>query len=119
MSGKTILVIEDEEGIREALRLTLELEGYQVQTAMNGKVGLDLLSAIPSPCLVLLDLMMPVMDGWSFAEAIGKDLVLAVIPIVVVTAFADQGKSFKRARCIIKKPVDIDLLLRIVKQFCD
>lgn len=90
-----ILVIDDDEGIREALQLTLEMEGYTVFTAANGKVGLEFLSS-QMPRLILLDLMMPVMNGWAFLEAVEKDPVLATIPIVVMTAFRESEESVKR-----------------------
>lgn len=114
---KTILVVEDDEGIREALKLTLEFAGYAVETAENGKVGIERLATIETPCLILLDLMMPVMDGWAFAEAMKKDMMLAAIPIVVVTAFADKAQNVGSGR-IIKKPVELDILLRLVKEYC-
>jgi two-component system, chemotaxis family, chemotaxis protein CheY len=118
MAPKLILVIEDNEGIRETLRLTLELEGFEVATAANGKLGLETLYGPQKPCLILLDLMMPVMDGWAFAEAMGQDIALATIPIVVVTAVAENAKDVKLARGVIKKPVDMDVLLRTVREYC-
>lgn len=115
---KDILVVEDDEGIRETLKLALELEGYTVTTAANGQEGLDVLPTMPTPCLILLDLMMPVMNGWAFAEALRADMMLAPIPVVVVTAFAEKAARVTQARGILKKPIDFDSLLRVVKQFC-
>lgn len=115
---KDILVVEDDEGIRDTLKLALELEGYTVTTAANGQEGLDVLPTMPTPCLILLDLMMPVMNGWAFAEALRADMVLAPIPVVVVTAFAEKAARVAQARAILKKPIDFDSLLRLVKQFC-
>ena len=116
---QSILIVEDDEGIRNALRLALELEGYQVFTASNGKEGLELLPKMPVPCLILLDLMMPVMNGWEFALALEeKDMILATIPVVVVTAFADQAKTIK-AKGVIKKPVDLEVLFQMVKRWCN
>jgi CheY-like chemotaxis protein len=113
----TILVVEDDEGIRSSLQLMLEYSGYKVETAANGKQGLERLSSIEQPCLILLDLMMPVMDGWAFAEVMKKDMTLATIPIVVVTAFADKAESIGASR-IVKKPVEMDTLLRFVQEYC-
>jgi CheY-like chemotaxis protein len=110
--------VEDESSIRETVRFALELEGYNVYTASNGQEGIDLLATIPKPCLILLDLMMPVMDGWGFVEAIEKDIVLTKIPVVVVTAFSDKLKTVK-ARDVIKKPVDLDALTQVAKQWCE
>jgi CheY-like chemotaxis protein len=94
---KRVLVVEDEDVIRETFGLALELEGYKVFTAANGKEALDLLSKIPAPCLILLDLMMPVMNGWEFIEAVQKDASLSTIPVVVVTAYGDQAKKIQAA----------------------
>ena len=114
---KNILVVEDDEGIREALKLTLETGGYRVETAENGKVGIERLASIETPCLILLDLMMPVMDGAAFVEAMKSDRMLAPIPIVIITAFAERAESLSAYR-FIRKPVDIDVLLNFVKEYC-
>lgn len=114
-----ILVIEDDVHIREVMKSVLEYEGYSVKTASNGKEGLDLVAVMKKPCLILLDLMMPIMDGWKFAELIGKDHFLSEIPIVVVTAFPKENtEKLEHVRTIIKKPVDIDLLMAQVETFC-
>lgn len=118
MGCRSILIVEDDEDILEMLKMTLELRGYQVFTATNGQAGLDLLPHMPKPCLILLDLMMPVMDGWSFAEALGHDMILTSIPVVLVTAFSEKAVTLKRARAIIKKPVDLELLFHTVSKFC-
>jgi len=114
---KIILIVEDDEGIREALKLTLEVGGYQVETAENGKEGIERLSAIDKPCLILLDLMMPVMNGWEFVEVLKGDPVLASIPIVIVTAFVEKAQALDAYR-LIRKPVDLNLLLNFVKEYC-
>jgi len=114
---QTILIVEDDEGIREALQFTLEIEGYQVFTASNGKEGIEALLKINSPCLILLDLMMPIMNGWEFISEIKLDPKLAQIPVVVVTAFSDRAKNMKVP--ILKKPVDMEALLKLVKDHCD
>ena len=115
----SVLIVEDDEAIRDILKMTLELEGYSVATAENGRDGLALLPTMPRPCLILLDLMMPVMDGWAFANALKGDATLSAIPIVVVTAFEDKGKTMREAHSVIGKPVDIDLLLKTVKTHCE
>ena len=114
---ESILVVEDDEGIRDALKSVLELEGYHVFVAENGQVALDLLPEIPKPCLILLDLMMPIMNGWDFAAKLEKDVIMATIPVVVVSAFNDKAKDIK-AVGIIKKPVDLDALLQVVQKWC-
>lgn len=113
----SILLIEDDKGIQNSLKLALEIEGYNVYTADNGKEGLDLLQKIPPVCLILLDLMMPVMNGVEFLEEIGKDLILSNIPVVFVTAYGESAKKLP-SKSVIEKPVDLNILLEAVKEWC-
>jgi CheY-like chemotaxis protein len=117
MQSKSILIVEDDESIRDTLWMFLEFEGYSVYTASNGQEGVNLLPTMPDACLILLDLMMPVMDGWQFAEAIRLDSKLSSIPIVVITAFSEKAASV-RANGMLKKPVNLDSLLKVVQQYC-
>jgi CheY-like chemotaxis protein len=113
----SILVVEDESDIRESLKDALESEGYRVLVASNGLEALGMLPELRRPSLILLDLMMPVMDGWEFAEALQANAELATIPIVVVTAFGREAETRKIAsRGAIAKPVDLDLLFDMVKR---
>jgi CheY-like chemotaxis protein len=114
----TVLVVEDDPAIRNFLKLALEAEGYRVETATQGQEALDMLPKLPTPCLILLDLMMPVMDGWEFARALRKDMILASIPVALVTAYAEEAKTFSGAQTVIRKPIDLDLLLQVVRRFC-
>jgi CheY-like chemotaxis protein len=113
----SILIVEDEDSIREALKLVLEYEGYQVREASNGKEALEILPSMPKPCMILLDLMMPIMDGWKFTEVLAADVMLAAIPVVVVSAFTDKVKTVK-CNEFVKKPVNLDLLIPIVHRYC-
>lgn len=115
---RSVLIVEDEEGIRETIKMALELEGYEVFVASNGREGLELIPKIPRPCLILLDLMMPVMNGWEFAEQITNDVMLATIPIVLVTAYGDRANEVT-SKGIIKKPVDLEILYSTVSKWCD
>jgi CheY-like chemotaxis protein len=117
MSCKTILVVEDDKDIRDMLALALETEGYSVVRSANGREGLDLLGNASGPCLILLDLMMPVMNGWDFLKAMRKDDILTIIPVVIVSAFADQVEG-ENVQGIMKKPIEFDALLNIVKKYC-
>jgi CheY-like chemotaxis protein len=117
MKTKSVLIIDDEEGIREALQLALEFEGYDVHTAANGEEGLELLDRIRRPCLILLDLMMPVMNGWEFAVAIAKSELHKSIPVVVVSAFDTQAQGLP-VRSVLKKPIDLSTLLDTVHHWC-
>ena len=112
---KSILVVEDDSGIREAIRIFLEIEGYHVITASNGKEGLEALSKVAKVNVILLDLMMPVMTGWEFEEAL-RNTKFADTPLIVVTAYAEKLDAIK-SNGIIKKPIDLDTLLRMVKRW--
>jgi CheY-like chemotaxis protein len=112
-----ILVIEDDASIRELEKVALEFAGFHIHIAANGEEGLQLLQTVPSPCLILLDLMMPVMDGWEFVSRLECDPALCRIPVVVLTAFDEIGRPI-RARSVLKKPVDIDCLFEIARHYC-
>lgn len=114
---KTVLIVEDDEAIRETMQLALEMRGYEVVTAGNGKEGMAALRAGPKPCLILLDLMMPVMDGWGFVGALEHDPKLGRIPVVVVTAFTNQAGTIN-ARAIIAKPIPLEVLYETVRTYC-
>jgi CheY-like chemotaxis protein len=114
-----ILIIEDDDDIREALTQILELEGYTVREAANGREALDISSREPLPSLILLDLMMPVMDGWQFRSEQMKDPTLAKVPVVVISADAgvhEKVASFGAAS-VLPKPISLDRLLHAVETF--
>jgi len=117
MQCKSILIVEDEPAIRENLKALLELEGYPVFTAINGEEGLRVLRSMPRPCLVLLDLLMPVMNGMEFLEAKSHEDAIASIPVCVVSGVADPP-DLSSASAYVKKPVDFDVLLNFVAQHC-
>ncbi len=103
------------------LRQLLEEEGYPVDAAMNGQEALDFLrEARELPALILLDLMMPVMDGFRFRLEQEKDARLASIPVVIMTADGNiESKEMKiGARAAIKKPMDIVAVIETVQRFC-
>lgn len=118
---KRILVIEDAADIQFLLKQLFELEGYDVLGALNGQEALDLLhSSSELPNLILLDLMMPVMDGYQFRRKQEVDPRLAHIPVVVITADGDAPAKMMKvgAKDYVKKPVEIDHLLDVVKRNC-
>jgi len=115
-SAKSVLVVEDDDGIREVMQIFLEIEGFRVITAANGRQGLEALSKAARPCLILLDLMMPVMNGWEFAASL-KDTQHADIPVVIVSAYADHVGATK-CDGLITKPIDLDTLLKTVREWC-
>jgi len=114
----TILVVDDDRGAMEALSDILEYEGYHVQRAQNGLQALEQLKENrPRPDLIILDLLMPVMDGWEFRIRQREDAELAKIPVLVVTAIgATAGID---AAGVLHKPVDVDALLRTVARYCN
>jgi CheY-like chemotaxis protein len=113
-----VLIVEDDAEIRETLKEIIELEGYSVFTASDGQKALTMLrDTLKMPCLVLLDLMMPVMNGWELLKLREKDIALATIPVVVVSAAGERAK-LAPATGFIKKPVDIEVLLNTVRQYC-
>lgn len=112
---KTILVVEDDFTIREALKEALEFEGYSVVTAENGQEGLEKIRETPKPCLVLLDLIMPVMGGRAFLDAVLADVTIAPIPVLMVAAQANS-ESCVGTTAFMKKPPDLDLLMKLVAQ---
>jgi CheY-like chemotaxis protein len=111
-----ILIVEDDEDAREAMVAFLEMKGYSAVPAGNGKEALDYLDRAPTPDLIILDLWMPVMDGWQFRREQVKNPRLAKVPVVVVTALSDRTDV--DANEIIIKPVDVDRLLITVSHYC-
>ena len=113
----TILVVEDEPPIRELLIDILTDEGYPVATASNGMQALNFLRQSEElPKLILLDMMMPMMDGWTFRHEQMQDPKLSKVPVVILSAARDLQKhaaALQVADCL-EKPVDITELLGVV-----
>jgi CheY-like chemotaxis protein len=112
-----ILIIEDEDVIRETFQLFLELEGYVVLTAGNGREGLEQLRKMTRPCLILLDLMMPVMNGEEFLKAKTTEESMSSIPVCVVSGAANIPDLPGVAACV-PKPVSAESLLDLVRRYC-
>jgi CheY-like chemotaxis protein len=113
-----ILLVEDDDGAREALSDCLEMEGFSVASARNGREALDYLKTSPLPKVILLDLFMPVMTGWDFRAAQKNDAAIADIPVVVVTAFGSGVTKQIDAAMILHKPLDLDRLLTVIRDYC-
>ena len=119
--AKLILIVEDDLDVARLLGEVLESEGYDTAIAANGREALDHLQKNNHrPDLILLDMMMPVMDGWKFREEQRKLPALASIPVVTVTADGDaRGKAASiQAAGYILKPLSIDTLLDEVERVC-
>ncbi len=110
-----VLVVDDDDALREIVADAIADAGYVVIQAENGRVALDKMRA-ESPCLVLLDLMMPVMDGWEVVAEMEGDPALANVPVCIVTA--QDRIDPPRSSCLLKKPVALATLLDTVGQYC-
>jgi CheY-like chemotaxis protein len=117
-SSHPVLVVEDDVDVREAMVQVLESAGHAAVSAGDGEEALAQLDGGVTPCLILLDLMMPRMDGWQFIEQHNRRASRA--PIVVVSAYGSQEQALGGPGVVayMRKPVDIDELLAIVDQHC-
>lgn len=118
MASKKILVIEDDDDIRISLREILELEKLNVVLAANGQQGLDQLGAHSDVRVVLLDMMMPVMDGWEFLKRMKSNQQWSSIPVIAISA-AGLNPSTVSAEFFLKKPLDLEVLLDTIQRLCD
>ncbi len=114
-----VLVVEDDTDIRAALIDVLNEHGYVAVGAINGQDALDKLRAQQKPCVIVLDLMMPVMDGRTFREKQLDTPELASIPVVVVSAYREMLDQALRIKDVLRKPLDIDDLVAAVRRHCD
>ena len=114
MDMAEVLVVDDEPDIRETVRTILESEGYRVRIASNGREALDLMRQGSPPGLVLLDLMMPEMDGYEVLEAMRNDRALASIPVTVVSAVCDRFGPLGTP--CLRKPFLLEELLATVEK---
>ncbi|AKT43242.1 response regulator [Chondromyces crocatus] len=111
-----ILIVDDEDDIRDVVKEFIQMEtDCDVETACNGREALAILTRLTRPCLVLLDMMMPIMDGREVLEAMRKNDRLAAIPVVVVSA-SHEGPPDGAVR-FIRKPVSFNALLEVVREF--
>lgn len=118
VGNRLIMLVEDDESIRETLAELLKQEGYGVVLACNGKEALDCLRAGSHPCLILLDLMMPVMDGAAFRDQQLADTAINDIPVIMITAANRSLAMTVRCDAVLYKPIAIDTVLRTIQQLC-
>jgi CheY-like chemotaxis protein len=114
-TSQIVLIVDDDPDLLEVTSFVIENEGITVETATDGEEALARLRKGKLPRLVLLDLMMPVMNGWEFLEEVAKDPVLKAIPIVVLTAA--EHTEIAGAMDVLIKPMDLTVLLRIVEHY--
>lgn len=120
LPGKNILIVDDERSIREALSEALEMSGYKTTAVHSGAAALDVLKGPEKPSLILLDLLMPEMDGLEFMRA--KELISEIgsIPTVVISAngSVDAKLAGFNFQGYLKKPVDLSDLLETAERYC-
>ncbi len=114
------MLVEDDEDIRNSLKEILEDVGHTVITAADGLIALELLQTGARPGVILLDLMMPVMNGWQFVSARARQCDAAQIPVLVITADAqiEQKAKSLSADGYFRKPIDLDELLAAIERYC-
>jgi CheY-like chemotaxis protein len=116
-----VLVVDDDPDIRESLETVLGIHGHPVATAADGSEAIELLRREPAPpCLILLDLMMPGMNGFEFRAELEADPSFAHIPVIIITGagvLVDEKANTLRAE-VLRKPFDLKALLSTVKRFC-
>jgi CheY-like chemotaxis protein len=115
----SVIVVEDDPDLREMMAHLLAFEGFEPRVASNGQEALQLLHAEdPAPNVIVLDLMMPVMDGWTFRERQRRDASLANIPVIVVTAAPQAAVGPLDVDEVLSKPVDFDRLVDVIRTHC-
>lgn len=113
---RTVLIVDDEEDLREVLRSALEMSGYSVVTAENGQDALRKLDESGPPCLIVLDLVMPEMDGWQFLHEFRKRPEHLSVPVIIHSS-AGRGAPEGVAR-VVQKPMSLERLLSLVDEYC-
>ena len=113
-----VLIVEDDAELRDMMAQLLTLEGFVAATVANGREALEYLRQGDRPDIILLDLMMPVMDGWEFRRKQQSDPALAAVPVVVLSALDHRRAAEVDAVAFLKKPLDFDRLLELVRQHC-
>jgi CheY-like chemotaxis protein len=116
----TVLLVEDDAGLRRSLTALLESEGFQALGAANGFEAVELLRRAPQPDLILLDLMMPVMNGWAFLKYRNEHPVLSTVPVVVTTAWNEvPGEAdVIGVQGYLRKPLVPREVLEVVRKHC-
>lgn len=112
-----VLIVEDDVDLREMMAQLLSLEGYKTETAANGRDALRYLERGDPPDVILLDLMMPVMDGWQFRKEQKQDADIAGIPLVVITATGKRPVLIDAAE-LVMKPLDLTQLFAAIERYC-
>lgn len=117
---KRVLLVEDDRDVREALAQVLEFEGYEVASAANGLEAIEQLRRDLAPSIILLDLMMPVMDGRQFRSIQMQDPTIASIPVIVISADGqvEQKVAGLGIAGYLRKPIEVEDLLALIARHC-
>lgn len=121
LAGLTLLVVEDNEIAREGVAAVLRREGCAAVLAVDGEQALACLRSGPVPDLILLDMMMPRVDGWKLLGELRKDPALAAVPTVVMTGLSIASREWAEslgAVGVLHKPLETEALLREVRRCC-
>jgi two-component system response regulator MprA len=117
-SCKKLLIVEDDEAIRHMMQDVLEIEGYEIVVAADGQEGIELLGASDeAPCVIILDMMMPRMNGWQFLDQQRLNPKYAGIPVIICSAYTESAKAVKPS-AFVAKPVQLPVLTSAVRAFC-
>ena len=114
MDRGTLLIIDDDRVTREAVSSILTAEGYHVLTAADGEEGIEVIRKNPVLELILLDMMMPRMNGWGFLDFFRNCRYAATVPIVIMSAYTEMAKSV-RPQAVVPKPIELQTLLNTVE----
>jgi CheY-like chemotaxis protein len=114
----TVIIVEDEEEARTFLAYILELEGFSVAGFANGREALDYLQDSRQPCVIIADILMPVMNGFEFRAALLREPRFAGIPLIVVTALEPSAAAEMSAVRMFRKPIDVEGLLATIREYC-
>jgi CheY-like chemotaxis protein len=113
-----VLIVEDDADLRDMMAQLLSLEGFNAASVSNGREALEYLHNGARPDVILLDLMMPVMDGWEFRRRQQADPAMADVPVIVLSALDQSRAADVNASAFLKKPLDFDRLLTLVRTYC-
>ncbi|HLY37731.1 MAG TPA: response regulator [Candidatus Binatia bacterium] len=116
----TVLIVEDDHDVREAITVILECAGYESAGAADGAQAMQMLHAGLRPGLIVLDLMLPVLDGWQFRQEQRRHAEFESIPTIVCSALGDAERHAMRLGAVagLTKPLDVDMLLALAERYC-
>lgn len=120
MTGDFVLLVEDDEDIRQDLAFLLEHQGHRVETAIHGQDALNKLEQLGPPCIIILDLMMPVMDGWQLRAELLRSPAWSSVPVVLLSGIADIQQEARSLQVLdyLTKPINLPRLFEMVRAHC-